>query len=99
MIERVDAAQTLANRIIQMVRSTSSAPRLQAAWRLLTGVLNEVVSYDLCVLPPAVTALHADRLDALVLQVAGAILGGDALREPRLLRLDRAHGGCAATTL
>ena len=93
MQARIDAAVALTTRIIEMIRDPGDFPRAQAAWRLLVGVVNEAVSYDLCILPPAVTAACADRLDTLVLTTATHIFGHDLIQHSGLHRLSRARGG------
>ena len=93
--ERLDRANALAVRVRDLLLAPIDAPRLHAAWRLTAGVINEALSFDICVTPPGHLARLADRLDTLVDGLLAEIMGSGCTADVlRLCRLDRQHGGC-----
>ena len=85
--------------IARMVDADTTHPRLQAAWRLTIGVVNEALSYDLCILPPAIVGPLARSLDELVLALISRILGHPLTDAANmLLRLERQRGGCGVAS-
>ena len=92
---RLAQARQLAKRITDLLHADCDAPVLHAAFKLVTGVLNQALSYDICVLPAADIGALADQLDTLVLQIVRDIVGGDwSVNTEALLRLPRTNGGC-----
>ena len=93
--ERLDQAIHLATRIHDLLHADCDTPVLHAAFKLAMGVLNQALSYDICVLPVADLGTLADQLDTLVLNVMRTIIGdGWDTDTEALLRLPRSHGGC-----
>ena len=97
--ERVDQATRLATRIRDLINGSCAFPVLHAAYKLTTGVLNQTLTYDICVLPLALLGPFADRLDDIVLDVMHSIVGdGWSPDTLALLRLHKSHGGCSVPT-
>ena len=93
--DRLTQAVQLAVRITDLIHADGDVPVLHAAYKLTTGVLNQALSYDICVLPVATIGALADQLDELVLNVLRNIVGADwTVHTEALLRLPRANGGC-----
>ena len=93
--DRLTQATQLAARITDLLHSDGGTPVLHAAYRLTTGVLNQVLSYDICILPAATIGALADQLDRLVLNLLHGIIGsGWTAHTETLLRLPRPNGGC-----
>ena len=65
-------------------------PRAAPAWKLLSTVVNNALSYDSCILPPALLRPFAEKLDECVLALASKLAGSQATQ----LRLPRNAGGC-----
>ena len=98
--DRLTQATHLAARITDLLHADCATPVLHAAYKLVTSVLNQALSYDICVLPVADVGTLADQLDNLVLRVIRDIVGADwTVTTEALLRLPRAHGGCGVLSV
>ena len=98
--DRLTQATHLATRIADLMHADCDMPVLHATYRLVTSVLNQALSYDICVLPVADIGTLADQLDNLVLRVLRDIVGGDwTVHTEALLRLPRANGGCGVLSV
>ena len=75
--DRLAQATQLAARITDLLHTEGDTPVLHAAFKLVTDVLNQALSYDICVLHAADIGALADQLDTLVLQVIRDIVGTD----------------------
>ena len=56
----------LADRIKEMCEADLECRRHAPAWKLVTVVLNNAVSFDCCVVPPEALASHEQELDEIV---------------------------------
>ena len=93
--ERLAQARQLAQRIRDLLHANTEVPVLHAAYKLTSGVLNQALSYDICVLPAASIGAIASQLDEVVIEVIRHIVGaGWTDTTEALLRLPRADGGC-----
>ena len=93
--DRLERARKLAGRITDLVGGECEAPVLHAAFKLTVGVLNQALSYDICVLPLASLGPIAEELDDLVLDIVRRIVGGGwQAHTTDLVQLARAQGGC-----
>ena len=96
----MEARLAKASRLCLALREVISAPlptvRFHPAWRILDGVVNHCLSYDVAVSDPGTTVPFSRRLDAMVLSLATTILDSPMPDPTRttLLRLDRTKGGC-----
>ena len=94
-LDRLDHARALAKRIGDLMQADCDVPVLHAAYKLTVGVLNQALSYDICVLPLAYLGPVADQLDNLVVDIVRRIVGDEwHAHTQALLRLPRSHGGC-----
>ena len=93
--ERMEQARQLASRANDLICGSCDAPVLHAAFKLTAGVLNQALSYDICVPPLACIGPFAGELDTLVMDVLHSIVGSGWTDDTEaLLRLARSHGGC-----
>ena len=94
--ERLAAARTLATRIRDLCTADIEGRRLAPAWKLVSIVLNNALSFDCSVIPPGALAPHALQLDELVESLLPLFLGGVIPGAATLarLRLPRSFGGC-----
>ena len=60
---RLRNARVLADGITQMCEADLECRRLALAWKLVTIVLNNALSFDCCVVPPEAMASYAQQLD------------------------------------
>ena len=98
--DRLTQAAHLASRITDLLHSECDAPVLHAAYKLVTGTLNQALSYDICVLPVADIGTLAEQLDRLVLCALRDIIGVDwTATTEALIRLPRDHGGCGVPSV
>ena len=104
---RARAAYRLLDTIRGVLSLRTSVAVRHAMWRLLVGVVNEALSFDVCVLPPATSVALArpfdQAVDDVLLRLASppgspAPAPGDRdpvhVRALALARLPRANGGC-----
>ena len=95
-------ALTLIQQLRKVLESRAMIPVRHAVWKLLVGVVNEALSFDLCVLPPAIVLPLAQSLDAAINDLFSRIVqmppdqiaSETGLRALTLARLPRSAGGC-----
>ena len=63
--QRLERALTLASNITELLDTPLEEAAIAPAWKLLATVANNALSYDACVLPPALSRPLAERLDSL----------------------------------
>ena len=85
----------LADRIKQMCEADLECRRLAPAWKLVTIVLNNALSFDCCVVPLEALASYAPELDEIVEALFPLFVGQDRLESHTILRmrLSRIVGG------
>ena len=94
---RLDKASTLCRQLEALARHSSAGPTHQATWKLLSGVANQALVFDMCVFPPSLLAPLAHELDTQVMRVTSQLF---QLPTPvpdftqRALNLPREFGGC-----
>ena len=79
----------------QMCVTDLDCRRLAPAWKKVTTVLNNVLSFDCCVVPPEAMASHAQELDEIVDTLLPLFAGQDRLElvSIKRMRLPRKFGG------
>ena len=94
---RLDRAIELIESIDELLHAPLEGAAVAPAWKLLATVANNALSYDACILPPALSRPLAERLDSAVLGAAARIAATDGFDSAQAtqLRLPRAHGGCS----
>ena len=76
--------------------------RLAPAWKLVTTVLNNALSFDCCVVPPEALASYAQELDEIVEVLFPLFVGQDQLEShtiKRMMRLPRIADGFDVTPM
>ena len=63
---RLQSARILAGKIRQMCEADLECRRLAPAWKLVTIVLNNALSFNCCVVPLEALASYAQELDEIV---------------------------------
>ena len=99
--DRFQNARILANKIGQMCEADFDCRRLAPAWKLVTIVLNNALTFDCCVVPPEAMASYAQELDEIVDKLLPLFAGQDRL-EPisiKRMRLPRKSGGFDVTPM
>ena len=98
--ERLQHARILADKIRQMCEADLDYRRLAPAWKLVTIVLNNALSFDCCVVPPEALASYAQELDEIVETLLPLFVGQDRLQHVSIkrMRLPRYAGGFDATS-
>ena len=94
--ERLANAIALADHLSELCSTPQSGVRFHPAWRILTCVINQALSYDASVNGPGTTVPYGRRLDDLVLNTATRLINepNPAPTTIQQLRLSRAEGGC-----
>ena len=88
-------ARKLAARVIDLIHADGELPVLHAAFRITTGVINQALTFDICVIPFATLGVLAEELDNIVLDLISRIVGhGWNEHTLSLIRLSRCNGGC-----
>ena len=97
---RLQSARILADKIRQMCEADLECRRLAPAWKLVTIVLNNALSFDCCVVPPEALASYAPELDEIVEALLPLFVGQDRLEHASIkrMRLPRNAGGFDATS-
>ena len=97
---RADKAVALIARIRALCIAPLPVRRLAPAWKLLSIVANNALSYDCSVVPPCVLAEGARRLDRSVATILPLFAGVPALppHGEEQIRLPRMDGGCELQT-
>ena len=98
--ERLQHARILADKIRQMCEADLDCRRLAPAWKLVTIVLNNALSFDCCVVPPEALASYAQELDEILETLLPLFVGQDRLEHVSIkrMRLPRNAGGFDATS-
>ena len=79
MSGRSQNARNLADRIRRMCEADLECRRLAPAWKLVTIVLNNALSFDCCVVPPEALASYAQKLYEIVDALLAMFVGQDRL--------------------
>ena len=98
---RLRNARILADKIKQMCEADLACRRLAPAWKLVTIVLNNALSFDSCVVPPEAIASYAQEIDELV-DALLPLFAGQHRFEPvsiKRMRLPRKFGGFDVTPM
>ena len=97
---RLHSARILAGKIRQMCKAYLECRRLAPAWKLVTIILNNALTFDCCVVPPEALASYAQELDEIVEALLPLLLGQDRLEHATIkrMRLPRNPGGFDATS-
>ena len=82
---RLRNARMLPDGIRQVCEADLECTHLAPAWKLVTIVLNNALSFDCCVVPPEAMASYAQELDEIVEALFPLFVGQDRL-EPSLSR-------------
>ena len=96
METRLAKADRLCQALCEVIAAPLPTVRYHPVWRILDGVVNHCLSYDVAVSDPGTTVPYCQRLDTMVLSFVATLLDCPA-PDPTLtalLRLDRASGGC-----
>ena len=94
--QRLANVAALVDHITELSTTPQPGVRRHSAWRILTGAINQALSYDASVNGPGTTVPYGRRLDDLVLTTAARVIDEPNPTEAtiRQLRLSRDEGGC-----
>ena len=84
---RLQSARALAGKIRQMCEADLECRRLALAWKLVTIVLNNALSFDCCVVPPEALASYEQELDEIVEALLPLFVGQDRLEHATIKRM------------
>ena len=77
--DRLQKARILGDKIRRMCEADLECRRLALAWKLVSIVLNNALSFDFCVVPPEALTSHARELDKIVGAFLPMFVGQDRL--------------------
>ena len=92
---RLAKAEQLVAELEGVLKAPIECPRAAPVWKMLTAVVNNALSFDSCILVPALSRPLAERLDSIVARLAKSVAQAELPQQAiDQMRLPRNCGGC-----